>query len=344
VGYLVIRHRRSASSVTFTGTGLAYIVAPDSQWSWFKHYYIEFLDVDTNLIMRIESPAPQAYLSPTGNDIAYRNTAGVFLIDTMQRQPPIQIWSDQVWSELWWSADGSHLAWKTEQDFILYHLDQKKVVRLEMDTAFPTSFAWSPTTSSIAIANQQGIHRFVLATGELTLILPATDRYVYRGLAWSPDEQQLAMQLNSADRYSHAQGLAIVEIDGRNFRQLTRNLPDSFPTWSPDGQSIAFIREDLLNLSLNDPKSIQYLTRGEHITEPFVWYPTSNQIAFRSVRRDECRTVKSLIPQDFDYVYCPETLKRVNTVDRTVSNLREPANETFWNLTWRSASPNGYDE
>jgi Tol biopolymer transport system component len=53
-------------------------------------------------------------------------------------------------------------------------------------------------------------------------------------LAWSPDDRQLA--------FAGAQGIRVVNSDGTGLRRLSRGR-DSSPTWSRDGQTIAFSRE-----------------------------------------------------------------------------------------------------
>jgi Tol biopolymer transport system component len=53
-------------------------------------------------------------------------------------------------------------------------------------------------------------------------------------VAWSPDDRQLAFVGN--------QGIRVVNADGKGLRRLSRGR-DSSPTWSRDGQTIAFSRE-----------------------------------------------------------------------------------------------------
>ncbi|MGH3080341.1 MAG: hypothetical protein ACRDNH_04290 [Gaiellaceae bacterium] len=53
-------------------------------------------------------------------------------------------------------------------------------------------------------------------------------------LAWSADDRQLA--------FAGAQGIRVVSSDGTGLRRLSRGR-DASPTWSRDGQTIAFGRE-----------------------------------------------------------------------------------------------------
>jgi Tol biopolymer transport system component len=53
-------------------------------------------------------------------------------------------------------------------------------------------------------------------------------------VAWSTDDRQLA--------FAGAQGIRVVNSGGKGLRRLTRGR-DSSPTWSRDGQTIAFSRE-----------------------------------------------------------------------------------------------------
>lgn len=56
---------------------------------------------------------------------------------------------------------------------------------------------------------------------------------------WSPDGTQIAFTFGSEAGY----GLAIIDVDGRNRRQLTSRSLYGGPRWSPDGTQLIFVTE-----------------------------------------------------------------------------------------------------
>jgi dipeptidyl aminopeptidase/acylaminoacyl peptidase len=104
----------------------------------------------------------------------------------------------------------------------------------------------------------------------------------------SPDGRQVAFvveRMHRKDReyYSH---LFLVGFDGRHLRQLTfGKRQDHTPRWSPDGQTLAFIRKEqsagqiwLLPLTGGEARPLTRLPRGR--LSYLTWSPDGREIAF----------------------------------------------------------------
>jgi Ca-activated chloride channel family protein len=102
----------------------------------------------------------------------------------------------------------------------------------------------------------------------------------------SPDGQKVAYSWSEDDDIAH---LMISNLEGSGRIQLTyEDTVDVLPTWSPDGDTLAFVRSDTVNahihlLSLKTGE-ISALTDGESIEIWPSWSPDGSQIAFSSDR------------------------------------------------------------
>ena len=112
--------------------------------------------------------------------------------------------------------------------------------------------------------------------------------------SWSPDGTRIALQMNwdlNIEIYT-------IAADGSDLQRLTRNFdPDMFPTWSPDGNSIAFIRGEgsprvigesgalwMIGVIGSDPR----ILRDQPMGFPS-WSPAGSRIAFESRNLDTPR-------------------------------------------------------
>jgi Tol biopolymer transport system component len=150
-----------------------------------------------------------------------------------------------------WSPDGSRIAFARRGDAAgLYTATSDgSDVRLLSGDADVSSPSWSPDGSRIAVAIRSGsnssrIETIDVETGEATLISPAF--WDVGSPSWSPDGRYLT--------FAHGGGIVVLTLDGGDVTELTTThtaeeaaagllkYTDSQPTWSPDGEWIAFER------------------------------------------------------------------------------------------------------
>src|SRR2546427_11113343 len=75
----------------------------------------------------------------------------------------------------------------------------------------------------------------------LTLLTTVLVSFLLQGAAGATNRDEGALDANTRIAYSCNGGICVIYPDGSRRRQLTRDLfIDSYPSWSPDGRSIAF--------------------------------------------------------------------------------------------------------
>ena len=119
-----------------------------------------------------------------------------------------------------------------------------------------------------------------------TNVLPIIDDFIFLGPpVLSPDAKRIAFTgrlLGQRDRNQYE--IFVVNADGTDLRQLTENnVEDSFPTWSPDGNSIAFMsyRDGASKIFVMNTQDgeVRQLTDFSPARAP-KWSPDGNKIAF----------------------------------------------------------------
>ncbi len=166
------------------------------------------------------------------------------------------------------------------------------------DDIYPT---WSPDGRYIAFVRQAGSDGgifMVPALGgperRLQPSYPGIDWWL-TSLSWSPDGKLIAFP--AADSAQESPGLFLLSVDTLEKRRLTSTpeqyLGDGYPVFSPDGQTLAFIRQSselvmdiyLLPVSGGEPRR---LTFDDRQLWGLDWTPNGREIVFSSMRGGSC--------------------------------------------------------
>jgi hypothetical protein len=166
----------------------------------------------------------------------------------------------------------------------------------------PTSFAWSPEGSRLAVAVAQwsresaveGIYIIDRAAGKSVHILReqlgCREQY---DLAWSPDGTRIAYACAGRRLY-------LIRADGSNPTSFATGLAGrhSSPSWSPGGNRLAFaVRHPAGSSSIyiSDVDGSHVHRIADHGTAP-TWSPNGTTIAYRA----GCGGIKLVTPQGRD--------------------------------------------
>ncbi len=159
-----------------------------------------------------------------------------------------------------WSPDGTKIAFVSHRDdnneIYVMNADGKNLKNLTLhldDDTFPT---WSPDGTKIAFWSRQVAGEipilsdiFVMdADGANRTNITQNPRASNRTPSWSPDGSKIAYaavrNVNRADFWNSDLDIFVMNVNGTNPGRLTEDARMNwFPSWSPDGKRIVFMRQ-----------------------------------------------------------------------------------------------------
>ena len=200
------------------------------------------------------------------------------------------------------SPDGNQVAfsWDGETgdnvDIYVKLIGAETTLRLTDDPAFDCCPAWSPDGRSIAftrISETKGEIFIVPALGgperKLQTTSGANPLGLFRFVSWSPDGRFLAFADQGPDEEPFA--ISLVSVESLERRKLSappaKYYGDSFPAFSPDGKTLAFVRAAgaalsdiyLLPVAGGEPRR---LTFGNPWINGLDWTPDGSEIVYSS--------------------------------------------------------------
>ena len=210
-----------------------------------------------------------------------------------------------------WSPDGKHIVFTSERDgnkeIYVMEADGSNPRRLTENDNFDQSPSWSPDGERITFMSDRDgdfahFDIFVMDADGGNQQNITNNPFDERHPSWSPDGKRIVFSSHRdrhfRSRFGITSEIYVMDADGGNQQRLTKNRKnDWFPSWSPDGERIAFAADrkgDFANFEIYaidaNGGNQRRLTENRVDDWSPSWSPDGERITFSS-RRDGNREI-----------------------------------------------------
>lgn len=143
----------------------------------------------------------------------------------------------------------------------------------------PQTLDWSSDGSALAYGTFSTLNRVNPdGTARVTLLDVSSQRLAVTGPDWSLDGQRITFIVSDP---THVDGrLAWINADGSGYTELTNAALGGSPSWSPNGDSIAFAHNTDIFVIARDGTGLRSVTSGPQDDRMPRWSPDGSRIAF----------------------------------------------------------------
>lgn len=188
---------------------------------------------------------------------------------------------------------------------LLENADSLDAEPLELPGQYYYDISFSPDTSHVAVlalaSLRRPVQRLIVMNRESGGVETVEEGTVYGPVAWSPDGRRLAYaRLHRGAHGSLLRDVYVVDRDGSNRRQITKDRRAGSPAFSPDGDRLAFSEAErgtenihILDLdSGDDIRATQF--EGDVQISSIRWHPTADRLLFDRFTAEGVRDVAVL--------------------------------------------------
>lgn len=191
-----------------------------------------------------------------------------------------------------WSPDGQRIAFHSNRDgnveIYVMNADGSDQTRLTDNPGVDSAPSWSPDGQKLAFRGggpPAGIYVMNVDGSGQTPLSPNTADFGYSTPEWSPDGQKIAVTRVS---FASPQNwdISVMNADGSGHTRLTNDPAfDGQPTWSPDGQHLAYRSErdgnsEIYVMNAADGSDQTRVTNNPAVEQSPAWQPQQESVSF----------------------------------------------------------------